>query len=392
MLTLIIFILVLAVLVLSHEFGHFIVARKCGIKVDEFGFGFPPRLVGIRRITYSTGKKRWHLVWGSRAIEHEIHDTGSLPGTLYSINWLPLGGFVRIKGEDGENVNDADSFSSHPIWQRMLVVAAGVVFNVALAAILLSTGYLLGAPSSGGSIDSAYIKNVKVHVLQVLPESPAARAGFEAGDIIDKVDGQIATRLTQVQDLFGAKPGQMVTVSVIRGNAVLEKNVVPLFNSSTNRAQIGVGIAEVGVVQFPWYLAIYHGVIDTGLYLAQIILAFYYLIVGLFAGASVAGVSGPIGVAVMTGEAARLGLGYLIQFMAMLSLNLAVLNILPIPALDGGRLFFLILNKVLRRPVPQNFEKIVHALGFILLLILVLAVSIKDLSGLWSGLVSFFKS
>ena len=152
-----------------------------------------------------------------------------------------------------------------------------------------------------------------------------------------------------------------------------------------------MAIAEVGVVKYPWYKAIYQGIIATGLYLKEIVLAFYFLIKGWLGGAAMGeAVSGPVGIAVMTGKVARLGFIYLLQFTAVLSLNLAILNILPIPALDGGRLLFLAISKVLRRPVTPKYEQIAHAIGFMLLMLLVLVVTIKDISAFRGLFITFF--
>ncbi|MDO8626730.1 MAG: M50 family metallopeptidase [Candidatus Magasanikbacteria bacterium] len=392
MFTFLIFIAVLAVLVLSHEFGHFIVARKCGIKVDEFGFGFPPRIFGIRRVKYSTGEKRWHFVWGRRAIQNEIKDTEKQPGTLYSINWLPLGGFVKIKGEDGAAKNDPDSFSAKAAWQKASVIVAGVVMNFLLAVVFLSLGYYLGAPAALGEATGAYAQNVRVHILQVLPGSPAEQAGLAGGDIVESVGEAAAPRLATMQDYLALHSGQIVKINILRDRVKFTKDITPIFYPEINRAGIGVAIAEIGTLKYPWHLAIYHGFISAGIFIKEIFRAFYLLIAGVFTSASIGGsVAGPVGVAVMTGEAARLGFNFLLQFMAMLSLNLAVLNILPIPALDGGRLFFIIINKIFRRGVSVRAEQIAHSIGFALLLVLVVAVTIKDLSPLVGALVNQFK-
>lgn len=381
--TILIFLGVLAVLVLSHEFGHFIVARKSGIKVHEFGFGFPPRLVGVRRITYSNGTKRWHVVWGTRAIETEIEDTNKEPGTLYSINWLPLGGFVRIKGEEGDHPNDPDSFLQKPLWRRIAVVVAGVVMNIILAWALLSLGYMLGTPAAGDTLSSKNSGNVQVHIMDVLAGRPAAVAGFKSNDVILQIGTTVNPRLKEVQDFFSSHPNEKVTVVLERNNERLEKVVMPTASSETGRAGIGVAIVEIGTITYPWYEAIYRGALSTGDYLAQIFGAFGALIKGVFTRAPVGDqVSGPVGVAVMTGQAARLGFTYLLQFTALLSLNLAAFNVLPIPALDGGRLLFLVLGRVFKKRITLKLEHIIHSVGFMLLLLLVVAVTMHDLGAL----------
>ncbi|MCX6779256.1 MAG: site-2 protease family protein, partial [Candidatus Magasanikbacteria bacterium] len=161
-LTLITFIAVLAVLVLVHELGHFIAARKNGIKVEEFGFGFPPRIFGVRR-----QNSNWQFIWGSK----EDEEGGN---TIYSLNWIPLGGFVRIKGEDGGHESDPDSFSNKKIWRRFVVLAAGVVMNVILAGVLLGVGYMIGIPQTLDNLGrGAKVNDAKIEIMSVATKAPA---------------------------------------------------------------------------------------------------------------------------------------------------------------------------------------------------------------------------
>lgn len=380
--TIIIFVAILAVLVLSHEFGHFIVARRCGIKVEEFGFGFPPRLFGVQ-----IKNKKWRFVWGNR----ELTPEDDAYGTVYSLNWLPLGGFVKIKGEDGVS-NDPDSFSSKPIWRRALVIVAGVFMNVVLAAALLSIGYMVGLPQMTDELpDNVTVQDRRVEIIQVLPGKPAETVGVKDGDTVYKVGPLVQPRLKQMQDFVNVHKQEEITFVFKRGEQLLEKKITPMVYADTGKGGIGVAIAEVGVVKYPWYKAIYQGIIATGLYLKEIVMAFYFLIKGWIGGAAMGeAVSGPVGIAVMTGKVARLGFIYLLQFTAVLSLNLAILNILPIPALDGGRLLFLGISKVLRRPVTPKYEQIAHTIGFMLLMLLVLVVTIKDISAFRGLFITFF--
>ncbi len=366
MLTLIIFVAILGLLVLSHEFGHFIAARRCGMKVEEFGFGFPPKLFGIKR-----------------------------GDTLYSFNWLPLGGFVKIKGENGEAETESDSFMAKPAWQKTIVLASGVVMNILLAAVLLSVGYMFGLPGSTESAPaSAIIQDQRVEIIQAMAGKPAQVAGLQAGDAIIKIDALEKPTIKQMQDYLAVKNNVEVAFSIRRGGAVLDKKIKPAYNEDTKRAGIGVAIAEIGIVKYVWYKAIFHGFADAFIFLKEIFVAFYLLVAGLFAGRGAAeAVTGPVGIAVLTGQVARLGFAYLIQFTAMLSLNLALINILPIPALDGGRILFVWLGKIFRKPVFMRFEQLAHTVGFALLMLLVLAVTVKDLGafkGVFIGLFSNF--
>ncbi|MFA7653786.1 MAG: RIP metalloprotease RseP [Candidatus Magasanikbacteria bacterium] len=371
MLTVIIFILVLGVLVLAHEFGHFIAARKSGMKVEEFGFGFPPRALGVRFL--DNGKREW--IWGNKESEGER--------TVYSINWLPIGGFVKIKGENGEAVVDQDSFMSKSAWKKTIVLAAGVVMNIVLAAVLLSVGYMIGLPQTTDDIsDGTVVKDARVAILQVIEGKPAAQAGLKMGDEIIGIDAIKNPRIIQMQEYVDQNRDKEIIFTIARGQKTFEKNIIPTLNSDTGKGGIGVAIAEVGLVKYPWHKAIYYGVIATGSYLLAIVLAFWQLIAGLFVGKGAgSAVTGPVGIAVMTGQVARMGWAYLIQFTAMLSLNLAVINILPLPALDGGRILFTWLGKIFKKPVFMKFEQAAHTIGFMALLVLIFVVTAKDLWG-----------
>jgi len=373
MFTLFIFIAVLAILVLSHEFGHFIVARKNGIRVDEFGFGFPPRILGVRRYKENS-RSRWKFVWG-----HPKDEMTGVKPTLYSFNLIPLGGFVRIKGENATEpgADDADSFLTKKVWQKASVLVAGVFMNILVAAVLLSVGYMVGLPETADSGRS--LVNQSLHIVQVLPGKPADQAGFIIGDLVLQVGELSNPRLTQFQEYVYNHQDQEITVVLERNDEQIIQKITPRFMDETGQAGIGVAMAEIGLAKYPWYKAIYHGVAATGFYLKEIIIAFALLIKGIFTGSGVGeAVSGPVGVAVLTGQVARLGIVYLIQFTALLSLNLAVLNILPIPALDGGRLFFVLLGKITRRSLTPRLEQTIHAIGFVLLMLLVVVVTVKD--------------
>lgn len=372
MLTFIIFIAVLAVLVLSHEFGHFVSARKSGMKVYEFGFGFPPRAFGwykdpvTKKIKF-VGKK------------YEAKDCPA--DTLYSVNWLPLGGFVSIRGENEQDLAP-DSFQTKSFWPKAATIVAGVVMNIVLAGLLFSIGYIFGLPQVTENIsDNANIQDRRVEIFQVIPGKPAETAGLLEGDAVTQVGSLQYPRLKEMQDYINVHKNENITIAVKRNGEIITKEIQPFIYEESGKAGIGVSIAEIGTVSYPWYLAFYYGFKDAFVMFGAIAVAFYSFIKGLFVGTSIAGeVSGPIGIAVMTGKIAKLGFIYLLQFTAVLSLNLAFINILPIPALDGGRLLFLILNKINKKLAPAKFEQIAHSIGFMLLMLLILVVTIKDLT------------
>ncbi len=393
MITLLIFIAVLAVLVLSHEFGHFVTARLSGMKVEEFGFGFPPRAFGIRRVTTPTGTK-WHVVWGNKNIQDEVHEAEHVPGTVYSVNWLPLGGFVKIKGEDAtsEYASESDSFMSQKTWKKMIVLVAGVFMNFLVAVILLSVSYMAGVPQAVGKNDVVPGER-RLEVMQVFAGKPAAAVGIKPGDVIIKMDEVSLPRIDDFQAYVNDHKDAEIKFDIKRGDTILHYQLRPAIYQDTGKGGIGVALSEVVMVRYPWYQAIGKGAQDTVTYTKLIFQGFGTLVADLFRGRGAGGaVSGPVGVAVMTGQAARLGFSSLLEFMAILSLNLAVLNVLPIPALDGGRLFFVIISAILRRPITPRIEQRIHMVGFLLLILLVLVVTAKDIYGLKDVIGSFVRS
>jgi len=351
MLTFIIFIVVLSLLVLVHEFGHFWTAKKMGMSVGEFGFGFPPRAWSI---TYK--------------------------GTVYSINWLPLGGFVKIKGENGEFRNDPDSFVSKKPWQRFIVLAAGVIMNFLLAVVLLSFGFMVGLPQSVEGLKGAQISDQKLQVIEVLKGSPAEAADLKIGDDLKTINGRQLSTAADLTEQAKTLLDQKASLVVLRDGQNLTKTVDVKVLTATGKPGIGVGLMATGIVRYSPLRAIWEGFRSTINLTGQMISGFYQLIKGVILGKGPGmEVSGPIGIAVMTGEVARLGFAYLIQFTALLSINLAVINFLPFPALDGGRAIFVILEKIRRKPVSQKIEGIFHTVGFALLMLLVVIVTFKDI-------------
>jgi len=365
--TLIVFIFILGLLVFVHELGHFVAARKNGVKVEEFGFGFPPRMFGIKR-----GE------------------------TIYSLNWIPLGGFVKIKGEAGENRDDADSFAHKKIWQRALILASGVLMNFILAAVLLSFGFMIGLPQAiDGENGYARIRDAKIQITQVLDGTPAKEAKIETGDTLLSIDGEKIEEVSRMQDYVAEKIGIPVKMVFDRNGNEIEKEVTPVFLPETGRGGIGVGLLKSGIVSYSWYLSLWKGAEATASFTGNVIIAFYELIKNLIVAQKVSvDLSGPVGIAVLTGQVARMGFIYLLQFTAMLSINLAVINFLPFPALDGGRIIFLIIEKIRRRPVSQKIENLVHNIGFGMLMVLILLVTYRDVAkfsdkfvGLWERII-----
>ncbi|HXV26615.1 MAG TPA: site-2 protease family protein [Candidatus Paceibacterota bacterium] len=361
MLTAVIFLVVISVLVFVHEVGHFVAAKRAGMRVQEFGFGFPPRLWGVRR-----GE------------------------TVYSLNWIPFGGFVKIHGEDGQDRSSPFSFAAASFGRKVGVVVAGVVMNFLFAAALLVLGNFLGLRV--GLFEPALINlatDKQVQIISVSPDSPAAAAGLMPLDAITGFrlsDGSLlrVTGPEQVQEFSLANAGREVTIILSRGGEELALPLALREPVGPTEGPIGISLVMTGVVSYPWYQALWRGVADAGMMFISIVVGYAGIIGSLFTDGRLAGeVAGPVGIATLTGQAARIGFNYLVQFVAVISMNLAVLNILPFPALDGGRLAILIGEKVRGRPLRQHTERLINGLGFLFLLGLMVAVTIKDIGKLF---------
>jgi len=329
LITILIFVVILGILIFVHELGHFLAAKRSGLTVHEFGFGFPPRLVGLRR-----------------------------GGTLYSLNWIPIGGFVKIKGETGPETGEPDSFASLSAFRRTVILLAGVGMNVLLAALLLSFTFALGAPSAINETlpKGAVVRDQSIQVVSVLAQSPAAAAGLETGDRVLTIDGNTFATVEEIQEYNASRKDQTETILVQRGPETISATIVPsLLAESKEQAVWGVTLLPVGVVSFPWYTALWLGVRQTGVLFWQIIVAFAQLFKNLIIHQTVsADIAGPVGIAVLTGQVVNLGFLYVFQFTALLSLNLALVNALPFPALDGGRVLFVFLEKVRGRKISSR--------------------------------------
>ena len=353
MFTLLIFLIVIAALVLSHEFGHFIVAKWKGMRVDEFGFGFPPRIFGKQ--------------YGE---------------TTYTLNLLPFGGFVKIWGEDdAEGGTDPCNFAARSAWDRFLVLVAGVFMNVVLAYLLFTVGHIIGVPSVVDAGEGA--RDAVVRVVDVVPGSPAA-AGMVPGDAILTLQAgseklSIA-EIEEVQEFVKTHAGEEVRVGLERGGKQVYLLVVLRSEAPAGEGLLGIAMAKVGIIKTPWYRAPWEGLrttISTTKFVAVGLVSFF---ANIFSVDVVNSVAGPIGIAQVAGEASALGFVYLLQLVAVLSVNLAILNILPIPALDGGRVLFLIIEKVRGKPVSLHVSQFAHTVGFIVLILLMLVVTYFDIT------------
>lgn len=356
MTTLILVIVFVSVLILAHEWGHFYSARRLGVRVDEFGMGFPPRLFS----------------WMKN-------------GVRYSLNAFPFGGFVKIFGEHGEGEGETESFITRPIWQRGIILGAGVGMNVVLAWVLFSAGAAFGTPAIAEDQNAA----VPVSIINVVSGSPADTAGLRFGDQILELSAPavIAPELTlrveteeDVRQFMDAYRGEEVRMTVRRLGDLHEIAVTPRASPPEGEGPLGIGMARIVLTRAPWYWAPIEGARTTGNAIVATVRGLSMLIYRLATdGGRGLEVSGPVGIYFFAEDSRSLGVSYFLQFVGMLSVNLAVLNVLPIPALDGGRLFFLALERIRHVRVDPRRESIIHAAGFAVLILLMILVTYKDI-------------
>ena len=367
LLSVIIFLLTLSFLVLAHEFGHFWLARRSGTPVEEFGIGFPPRL--------------WVIKKGE---------------TEYSINAIPLGGFVRLTGESDDSQHP-QAFNKQPKLWRAAILVGGVTMNMIVAYVIFAIGFMVGMPVATSPDDPqvAKLSNVNVEIYSILPNSPASQAGLLPGDRLLNIDGAKVSSVEMVtKHIQQLSDGAKVDLEVSRGdekrNIAAEPKVLDGFS---DHKALGMSLTMVGVLRLNVVDALGQAAISTYDTSINIVTTLGDILRNLFTGhSSDIDVSGPVGVAVMTSQATQLGFGYFVQFVAMLSINLAVINIMPFPALDGGRLLFLAIEAIIRKPLKRNWEIAIHNIGFGLLLLAVLVVTYQDVLRFGGGLFKAIRS
>ena len=360
--SILIFLAVLVALIVVHEFGHFIAAKLAGMRVDEFGIGYPPKAAGFKR-----GE------------------------TEYTLNWLPFGGFVRIYGEDQEAIDEdpkdgSRAFFKKPRIVQALVLVAGIAMNLVFAWILLSITLGIGAPRALEASDLETAHDPYVLVSSILPGSPASEAGFKPGDRIVSASAAGETFTSADADLFTAfVSSQEEPITFVLEQKGEERTVTAtprsgLSDVDPDRRILGVGVASVGMVRTPWLMAPIEGLVltwDLTKATAVGLVSFFGSIFML--SADLSQVSGPVGIAGAVGDAAGTGIAELLTLTAVISINLALINVLPIPALDGGRLLFVVVEAIARRPLPRQFQSWVNGVGFALLILLMIVVTASDI-------------
>jgi regulator of sigma E protease len=345
-LTIVSFVGVLVVLIIAHELGHFLSAKATRVKVEEVGLGFPPRLVSMQR-----GETR------------------------YSLNAIPLGGFVKMAGEEDPKV--PGSLASKSIAARLLVLSAGSLMNFLLPLLLFSIAFMVPHNVVFG----------QVVVEEVAPASPASGAGIEPGDMLLEVNGTSVNNIGDLHRYLQLNLGREVNLLVEHSDSTFEEfQVIPRWQPPEDEGAIGVAVKILSPTivrqHYPFWQAIPMGVgecIDT-------FVLFKNAIISMVIGAAPTVIAGPVGIAQLTGEVAQAGFSPLLEFAAFLSINLAIINILPLPALDGGRIVFVLLEWALRgRRVPARTEGMIHLIGFAMLIAFLLAVTYQDIIRIISG-------
>jgi len=348
--SILVFLIVLSILVLVHEFGHYFVAKKNGIWVEEFGFGLPPRVIGKK-----------------------------IGETIYSINLFPFGGFVRLHGENEETgiTKPKRAFLGKSKRVRFGVVVAGVVMNFILAVFAFAIVYSFsGIPRETGV----------VKVVDISPGSPAQAGGMVVGDVVKSVDGVTVATVDEFIKKVEEKRGKKTFIELAG-----EKRLIlsPRENPPEGEGPLGVVITTTEIYFPPvWqrpFLGIYYGFKDAVFWGRTVIMGFVSIFTSLFQGVVPKDIAGPVGIFAVTSEAAKIGILALINFIGILSVNLAILNILPFPALDGGRLLFIGIEGIIGKKVVPKIESAIHSVGMVILLLLLLAITAHDIRRLISA-------
>lgn len=346
------FIIILGLLVFVHELGHFLSARAAGVAVEEFGFGFPPRMIGIKR-----GR------------------------TILSINWIPFGGFVRLQGEQEDTEQRPDSFVRARFSRQLVIMVAGVVMNILLAWVLMTMTLVIGTKTDASMTPHdrfAVASPARLEAI-VTDGTAASDAGLRNGDRVLDING---VAYTSTEDIIQATKDQQyptLNVRVERNNTPIIISIAP--RTASDHPRYGFGVQSLLVVRYPWYIAPWYGFTSVIDLISQTAVGFGHLIRDLVVTAKVSpDLTGPVGIAVLTGQVVQYGFVATLQFMAILSVSLAVVNILPLPALDGGRALFVTIGHFRGRPVNTRIEGTIHTIGFYMLLLVILLISIRDVS------------
>lgn len=342
-------IICLSALIFFHELGHFLVAKIFKVKVEEFGFGFPPKILAKK-----------------------------IGETVYSLNALPFGGFVKLFGEDEKIGGDGDSqkFSNQPVWRRSVIVLAGVAMNIIVGWLILSAALMIGSPPH-------------LMIAEVASDSPAEAVGLQKGDVVLNADfagDVVLSDPINSEDFIRSVKNNLATpmnLNIQRGRQIINLAVTSRESPPAGEGPLGVALVDIGLTPQPFFQSLVQGFKNTLAILGAVVVGFFHFLTSVFVDRHVLEtVSGPVGIFAIMAQAGSLGLIYIFQLTALISLNLAVLNLIPFPALDGGRFLFLLIEKIKKTPVPWRIQAVINAVGLAALLVLMILVTIKDVSRL----------
>lgn len=366
--TVVIFLIVLAVLIFVHELGHFLAAKSFNIRVDAFKLGFGPKLFSWKK-----------------------------DDTEYGLNAIPFGGYVKIFGEDPNEENThgpdaAKSFVNKSRLKQAIVLVAGVLFNFIFAwmiySIVFASGVTAAADSFGQYAD--HFSDQRIMITYIVPNSPADKAGLKEGDVVTGVGGATPVTATpasrsieDIQNSINASKGSPITINYTSGTISKSVEVTPVHGLVSDKYAIGISMDNVVDLRLPFFPSVREGLRYTGVMIRETAIGLYTFVVNIFQGtANFGDVAGPVGIAGIVGNAAALGFTYLLMITALISVNLGVINLIPFPALDGGRVLFVLFEGIFRRRIPARFTNVVNTVGFVLLMVLMVAVTWKDVAKL----------
>ncbi len=349
-------------LILVHEFGHFIIAKAFGIRVEEFSIFFPPRLFSKK-----------------------------FGGTKYTLGLVPVGGYVKIYGESPDEIGDThhfdrENFAHRSRWIQAAVIVAGIAFNIIAAWLLLSVAYMVGVPSSVEHKGFGVVQNAQVTIVDVKPGSPADKAGIQVNDVVTSINTgtqelSLATDAVATQQFIANHADGSMVVNLKRGDEELHLLAKPADGIIEGRKALGISLDDVGVLKLSPPVALLQGGLSTATYTGLTAKGMVDLFAGIFKGsANLDEVKGPVGIVRLGAQVADEGWYYGLLLIVLISINLAIINVLPIPGLDGGRLLFIAIEGVIRKPLNEKWVTRVTVASFALIALLAIFITFNDIS------------